>query len=83
MKSQYPCVIKDRITGKYIPKGWKHGRHNTVWVSDLKKAKAYRNSSGAKNALRCAFGRFYTGPKLDIEVVEFYEEFRKEMERKK
>ena len=79
--SQYPCVIKDKLSGLYLSKGWSWGLRadKIVWVSELKKAKVYRNSSGAKNALRGSFDKHYKGPKIDIKVVEFHKEMEKEL----
>ena len=78
MKSQYPCVIKDILTGEYAPKGWSYcWPDRKPWVRELKKAKVYRNSAGAKNALKGAFDNYYRGPKRKVEVVEFHGEFRK------
>jgi len=77
MKSNYPCLIKDNNTGEYAPKGWMHYRREMPWTKDIEKAKVYRNSAGAKNALKGAFNRYYEGPERDIEVVEFHTEFSK------
>ena len=69
--SQLPCVIKDRLTGAYAPKGWMWFRHHKSWVFDVKKAKVYRNSAGAKNAMRGASG-----------IVAIVLEFHKELDKK-
>ncbi len=78
MVSKWPCVIKDRIGGSYLPKGWIWSKRDAMWVTDLKKAKVYRNSAGAKNALRGVFNKFYKGPEIDIEIIEFHEEYAKQ-----
>ena len=63
--SQLACVIKTPY-GLYAPKGWKY-YSSKPWTFDITKAKIYRNSSGAKNALRGSG------------VIAFVREFHTEM----
>ena len=81
MKSQYPCVVKNKETGEYLSKRWRW-YSGPVWVSDMKKVKVYRNSSGAKNAIG-GVDRFSEKEGVPVEVVEFHTEFwDREMERR-
>ena len=81
MKSQYPCVVKNKATGEYLSKGWSWYL-SAMWVSELKKAKVYRNSSGAKNAIN-GVEHFSKKIGTPVEVAEFHTEFwDKEMERR-
>jgi hypothetical protein len=69
--SSLPCVVKDRFTGAYAPKGWSYYDTRRPWVFDIKKAKVYRNSAGAKNAMRGATG-------LNLVVLEFHTELARQ-----
>ena len=75
--SELPCVIFDSINNEYAPKGWMWYRNDRPWVTDIRKAKVYRNSAGAKNAMKGAFGRYYRGPKRAPIVKEFHKELEK------
>lgn len=66
--SSLPCVLKDHPTGAYAPKGWMYYSRKP-WVFDIRKAKVYRNSAGAKNALR--------GSRTPAKVLEFHKEMKK------
>lgn len=68
--SNLPCVLQDTYTGFYAPKGW-FWYSDKPWVSNIYEAKVYRNSSGAKNALR--------GSEATAKVVEFHTELKKFM----
>jgi len=73
IKSPYPCLVKNVETGMYLPKGWAwHIKEGYIrWTSDIKKAKTYRNSAGAKNAMRGAH------LSSQVELVEFHKEINK------
>lgn len=66
--SQLPCVIKEPLSGLYAPKGWMY-YSKKPWVFDIRKAKVYRNSAGAKNARR--------GSGVIARVLEFHKELEK------
>ena len=78
--SQLPCVIWDEINNEYAPKGWYYSSRKE-WVKDVRKAKSYRCSAGAKNAMRGAFSQegrgYHKGPKRKPIVLEFHTEFQR------
>lgn len=65
--SSLPCVLKG-LGGLYAPKGWSYYSRKK-WTFDIRKAKVYRNSAGAKNARR--------GSGVNAIVVEFHKELEK------
>jgi hypothetical protein len=67
--SQLPCVLKCASSGLYAPKGW-YWASNKPWTFDIQKAKVYRNSAGAKNALR--------GSGIIAKVLEFHKELKED-----
>lgn len=75
--SELPCVIFDLVNGEYAPKGWMYYLEDKPWVKDIRKAKVYRNSAGAKNAMKGVFGRHYRGPQRGPVVVEFHKELER------